>query len=118
MPNVPDSSIAMEVEEHGDKVVIRPHGRLREIESQELSREMTTRIEQGSRRLIIHLEDVPFLSSSCLGAFMYAHKLGRDRGSRLFLAEMQPLVKEIIVTTKLHKLFPVFDNLEDALKAP
>jgi hypothetical protein len=33
----------------------------------------------------------------------------------LALAALQPLVHDIVTATKLHKLFPVFDTVEEAL---
>ena len=118
MSETNDSSVRIEVERHDDQVVVRPHGRLSEPESQELSREMTARIEQGASRLILDLSDVPFLSSACLGAFMAAHKLGRTRGTPVLLAGLQPLVEEIFVTTKLTKVFPLHSTVQEALEAP
>lgn len=117
MPEHFDSAICIEAERHGDDVVIRPHGRLTEAQSQQLSDEMKAHIEQGARRVIVHLSDVSFLTSSCLGSFMYAHKLGQPKNTKICLAEMQPLVREVVETTRLTKLFPVFDTLQDALAA-
>lgn len=115
MPGNSGSPLIMEVERRGADVVIRPRGRLTEIEADRLAQELDAALKQGARRLVLHLRDVPFLTSSCLGAFMGAHKKGREQGSTVVLAEMQPLVREVVATTKLTKLFAVFDTLEEAL---
>ncbi len=112
------AGVRMEIEKREDRVIIRPHGKLTEVESHELGGEMAARIESGAKLLVLDLSDVPFLSSSCLGAFMRAHKLGRDKGAGLRLAALQPLVREILVTTKLTKLFPLYETVQEALSAP
>ena len=108
----------MDVEKQGEVVVIRPHGRITELEAHELNAELLDQIHEGARRLVMDLNDVAFMSSSGLGAFMSAHKRGRSLGVVILLANLQPLVRDVISATKLHKLFPVFDTLEQALAAP
>lgn len=116
MPDKPCTPpLCMEVERRGEDVVVRPRGRLTEAEAQQLTDELLARIEQGARRLAVHLRDVPFITSSGLGSLMCAHKKGRAAGVEVVLAELQPLVRDVVATTKLDKLFPVFATLDEAL---
>ena len=108
----------MEVEEHGDAVVIRPRGRITELEAPDLTNEMLERIDGGTRRIIVDLNDVPFMTSSGLGSFMAAYRRGRKKGAVLILADLQPLVRDIVTATNLHKLWPVYKSVEEALAAP
>ena len=118
MPGSNGPAIRMDVERHEEVVVVRPHGRITQLESQTLSDEMMARLEEGVHHLILDLGDVPFLTSSCLGAIMAAHKRAREIGASILIAETQPLVRDILAATKLTKLFPLFDSVEEALAAP
>lgn len=109
------AAFTIEIEKHGEAVIIRPHGRITELEAHDLNRDLLAQIEEGARRIVVDLNDVSFMTSSGLGAFMCAHKRGRETGMVLTLAALQPLVRDIVTATKLHKLFPIFDTVEEAL---
>ena len=112
------TAFTIEIEKRGKAVVIRPHGRITELEAHDLNRELLAQAQEDVRRIVVDLNDVSFLTSSGLGAFMSAHKRGRERGMVLALASLQPLVHEIVTATKLHKLFPIFDTVEEAVGSP
>jgi len=109
--------LRMEVERQGDTIVIRPHGRITELEAHELNVQMSEIIDGGARKIVADLADVPYMASSGLGAFMAAQKHGRRAGVAILIAALEPNVHGIFHATKLHKLFPIFDTVEEALAA-
>jgi len=106
----------LDVNRQGDAVIVTPHGRISEIEAHELERELLRHVEAGVIRLVLDLHDVPFLTSSSLGAFMLAHKRVHEQGGYVRLVRPQPLVRQIIETTKLTKLFGIYGSAEEALE--
>lgn len=109
--------MSYEVEQRDDMTVVTPHGRLGEIEAHQLERELLTLVDQGNVRLVIDFADVPFVTSSCLGALMMTHKRVRAKSGFVRVAGAQPLVHQILEITKLTKLFGVYPAVNDALKA-
>ena len=117
MTNDESAPFYMEVEARGDVVIFRPRGHVTETASFELAGELADRIDRGAQRLVMDLAEVDFISSSCLGVFLGAHKRARETGASLVVAAPQPLVREIILTTRLQELFPIYDSVEEAARA-
>ena len=112
-----ESGLLLDVAQHGDAVVVTPHGRLAELEARQLEDELVGRIDQGCVNIVLDMSDVPFVTSACLGAIMLAHKRVRDKNGRVRVVTPQPLVRQILEITKLTKLFGTYDSVEEALKA-
>ena len=105
------------IERRGDVPLVTVHGRVGELEAHELDRELMNLIEQGAVKIVIDLADVPYATSTCLGAMMVAHKRVREKGGYVRVARPQPLVRQILEITKLTKLFGCYASVEDALAA-
>ena len=110
------TTMTMEVEPRGNALLITPHGRLAEMEGHQLERELLNLIDQGASRLVIDLSDVPFITSTCLGALMLAHKRVRAANGYVHVACAQPLVCQILEITKLTKLFGPYGAIDEALR--
>ena len=110
------AAMTLEVERKGDLLVVSPHGRLGEVESQQLEREIVGLIDQGARKIIMNFADVPFITSTCLGVLMLAHKRVRPDGGFIRIAATQPLVRQILEITKLSRLFGLYDGVAEAAK--
>ena len=81
-------------------------------------RQIYDQIDQDVVRIAVDLSDVTFLTSTCLGAFMAAHKRCKAKDGFLRLVKPQPLVQQIIETTKLNKLFGgPYKSVKEALEA-
>lgn len=110
------AAMTLEVERKGDLLVVSPHGRLGEVESQQLEREIVGLIDQGARKMVFNFADVPFITSTCLGVLMLAHKRVRPDGGFIRIAATQPLVRQILEITKLTRLFGLYDGVAEAVK--
>ena len=109
--------LSLDVDRRGDAVLVSPHGRITELVSHEMEQQLVGLIERGSVRIVLDLDDVPFISSAGLGALMLTHKEARKKDGCVRLARPQPLVRQILETTKLTKLFGLYASVEDALAA-
>jgi len=117
MPEKDSRVLSIGVEERGSCVVLRPRGRISELESHQLDHEMSGLQEKGQHRIILDMTEVDFISSSGLGALMAGLKQARSQGGFLRLVNLQPLVSEILRTTKLTRLFQTFDSVEAAVES-
>ena len=116
MPQVP-STLAMEVENRGDVIVVTPHGRMGEMEAHQFGRQLFHLLDQGSSHVVVDLTDVPFITSTCLGIFMLAHKRVKEHSGYVRIAGAQPLVRQILEVTKLNKLFALYATADQAADA-
>jgi len=115
---LPDNETTLlDVGRRGKVPVARFHGRLTEIEAPRVEKELRGLMADDVPGVIVDINDVPFISSAGLGAFMVAYKEGKRRGGYFRLVGAQPLVRQVLETTKLTKLFGLYDSVQDALAA-
>ena len=112
-----NSAVSLEVEQRGDVHFVTPHGRIGELEAYPFQRDLLALVDQGATKIIVDLSDVPFVTSSCLGALMVTYKRVRAQGGYVRLANPQPLVRHILEITKLTKLFGNYRTAQEALTA-
>ena len=110
--------MAHEVEQRGDALLVTLHGRIGELEALQLERELLSFIERGSVKLVLDLADVSFVTSSALVALMVADKPAKQRQGYVRIVRPQPLVRQILETTKLATLFGLYLSVEAAIAAP
>ena len=104
----------MEVQCDGGEAVVKMHGRIGAAEASRLSRDLVALCEAGAVRLVVDISDVPLMGSAALGSFMVALRETRKKGGYVRLAGAQPLVRQVLETTKLTKLFDLYDSVEQA----
>jgi len=68
--------------------------------------------------IILDLSRMEFISSQGLGAIITAHLKSRHYNGQIRLADPRPAVRELLDTTRLTKLFPIFPSVEAALESP
>ena len=108
---------SIKMERRGDLCIVNLQGRIAEHDAGVLGEKLRAAIEGGARDIVVNLSEVPMITSAGLGAFMVAHKGCRAKGGSVRLAGAQPLVRQVLETTKLTKLFGVYATVADALAA-
>ena len=68
-------------------------------------------------RLVLDLSGLEYVSSAGLRCFMLAARQAGDRGGRIVLACLRPVVAEIFHISRFDMLFPTFPSVRDALAA-
>jgi anti-anti-sigma factor len=68
------------------------------------------------RVLVLDCEALTFLTSTVLEGFVSAYLRCRKLGRAVRIVHADPLVREMLRTTQVDVLMPVFDRLDDALK--
>lgn len=110
------SAMELEIRKHKAATVFLPRGRITETEAYEIERELAAVLAEGEARIVVDLAEVSYVTSSFLGALMAAMQETRDAGGFVRLAAPQPLVAEVLATTKLDKLLAVYPSVEAALE--
>jgi len=71
----------------------------------------------GVRNVIVDLTNVDFLDSSGLGSLIALLKRISDRGGDMKIVGLQKKVRMIFEITRAYKIFDIFDNTDEAIKA-
>ena len=74
-------------------------------------------LDEGKRKIVFNMADVPYLDSSGLGELIAAHLTAKTRGGRLKLMKLSPRVQDLVTLTKVHRVFEVFSDEESAVKS-
>ncbi len=83
--------------------------------SGELKTQMLNLFEEGKNNLVVNLEEVRFVDSSGLGALVSGFKNASARSGSLKLCGLQPQVKSMFELTRLHRVFEIYPNADEAL---
>ncbi|GAA3986019.1 hypothetical protein GCM10023085_80150 [Actinomadura viridis] len=69
----------------------------------------------GHLVVVLDFTAVPFCDAAGLGALVAAHNRVAERGGRIRLVGVRPAQRRLLRITGLHRLFPLYENVEDAL---
>ena len=96
-------------------VVLKVAGRMDAENADEFQQACERWIAQGSRHLIADLDGLQYVSSMGLRSFLaVAQKMQSFSGS-LILCGLHGLPRQVFEMTRLLSLFPVYDNVQQAV---
>ena len=106
----------LKTEANGNRMIIFVREeRLDAHNSEELKAEMNRLFAAGSKELIVDLKDVRFIDSSGLGVLVSGFKNASTRQGSLKLSSLQTQVKSMFELTRLHRVFDIFQTVDEAL---
>lgn len=85
--------------------------------SGDLKEQMLQLFDEGKCSLVIDLSAVRFIDSSGLGALVSGFKNASAREGNLKLCCLQPQVRSMFELTRLHRVFEIFTNMDEALES-
>ena len=85
--------------------------------SDDLKTEMNRFFDSGAKNLIIDLREVRFIDSSGLGALVSGFKNASTRQGSLKLSGLQTQVRSMFELTRLHRVFDIYPNTDEALNS-
>jgi len=83
--------------------------------SSELKDFLQNLLESGQTSLVVDLAAVRFIDSSGLGALLSGYKNAHLRQGNLVLAALQPRVQSMFELTRLHRVFEIYADSDQAL---
>lgn len=79
--------------------------------------ELRSLMSQGSKNIILNMQDVSYVDSAGLGELVGAYTTATNQGGAVKLLHLQGKMKDLMQITKLHTIFPAFDNEQEAVKS-
>ncbi len=108
--------LTIDVDRRGDVTVVRLGGAATIDQADRLNRELRRIAGEPAGRIVLDLSALEFICSMGLGAMIVAHVVSRKRNAVVVLAGAQPAIREILETTRLNMIFPVFDDVNKAIR--
>jgi len=100
----------------GDVTIIDVNGRMTLGEGQELLRDkVNSLIQQGKKKLVINLAEVPYIDSAGLGEIVRTYTTVNHQGGALKLLNLTKRIQDLLAITKLLTVFETFDTEAEAV---
>ena len=84
------------------------------VTSNQTRKALQTAANLKSKIMVIDLAELGFISSTGLGGIVAAHVTCQKNGTKMFLVNPKPMVREVLEVTRLTTLFKICDTLEEA----
>ena len=98
----------------GDVMLMRLNGRLDATTSPQVRDTLQTLLEQDQPKIIIDLQDVPFIDSSGLASLVSGLRMAREKEGTIVLSAIQPQAQTVFRLTMLDRIFPIHPTYQDA----
>jgi anti-anti-sigma factor len=106
--------VEITTEVHGDGAVLSPAGRIDTASAPVLEQAITSAIEGGTRKILLDLSAVSYISSGGLRVLLSAAKRLREPGDRFGLCCLTPEVLKIIKLTGFTSIFNIYPSEGEA----
>jgi anti-sigma B factor antagonist len=102
----------------GDVTIVDLNGKMTLGEGDELLRDkVNSLIQQGQKKIILNLSDVPYIDSAGLGEVVRTYTTVSRQGGSLKLLNLTKRIQDLLAITKLLTVFETFENEQDAIKS-
>lgn len=109
------SKLKLDVQRDGDVAVLTLHGSAGMDQVKKLDHELQSLAAQKTPVIVLNLTDMEFICSSGLGAIIAGHLKCRHHQGQIRVVNPQPEVRNLLETTRLTKIFPIYDTVEQAM---
>ena len=110
----------MQIQERaaGDVMVLDLKGKITLGEGDELLKDkVNSLVNQGHKKIILNLADVPYIDSAGLGEIVRTYTTVSRQGGSLKLLNLTKRITDLLAITKLLTVFETFDSESDAVKS-
>jgi anti-sigma B factor antagonist len=110
----------MQIEERnvGDVVVLDLKGKVTLGAGDELLKDkVNSLVNQGHRKIILNLADVPYVDSAGLGEIVRTYTTVSRQGGSLKLLNLTKRITDLLSITKLLTVFETFDSENEAVRS-
>jgi len=77
--------------------------------------ELRSLLAQGKKNIVLNLKDVSYVDSAGLGELVGAYTTATNQGGAVKLLHMQSKMRDLMQITKLHTIFPAFEDEQEAV---
>ena len=110
----------MQIDERqaGDVTLLDVKGKLTLGEGDEaLKDKINSLLQQGHRKVVLNLEDVPYIDSAGLGEIVRTYTTISRQGGSLKLLNLTKRITDLLSITKLLTVFETYDSEADAVRS-
>jgi anti-sigma B factor antagonist len=110
----------MQIEERkvGDVVVLDLKGKITLGEGDELLKDkVNSLVNQGHKKVILNLADVPYIDSAGLGEVVRTYTTVSRQGGSLKLLNLTKRITDLLSITKLLTVFETFESENEAVRS-
>ncbi len=79
--------------------------------------ELRSLLAQGNKNIILNMKDVSYVDSAGLGELVGAYTTATNQGGSVKLLNLQTKMKDLMQITKLHTIFPSFEDEKAAVQS-
>jgi anti-sigma B factor antagonist len=97
-------------------IIISVSGKIDTITSKDLDAKLNERIEEKTKKIILNLAKVDYISSVGLRVLLAALKRQKQNQGSMLLVSLQPFVQNVFKITGLDKIFQIFSSEDAALE--
>ncbi|MGH9666738.1 MAG: STAS domain-containing protein [Bryobacteraceae bacterium] len=110
-------SLEIHRRDHEGIAIFDLKGRLTVGESTNLREKVNEAVKEGQNKIILNLGEVEYIDSTGLGGMVICFTTVKKAGGALKLLNLNKRNVELIVLTKLHTVFEVFSDEQDAVNS-
>jgi anti-sigma B factor antagonist len=110
----------MQIEERkiGDVVMLDLQGKITLGQGDELLKDkVNSLVNQGHRKIVLNLADVPYIDSAGLGEIVRTYTTVSKNGGSLKLLNLTKRITDLLAITKLLTVFETFETESDAVRS-
>src|SRR5262245_54790318 len=102
----------------GDVMVLDVKGKITLGEGDELLKDkVNSLINQGHKKILLNLGDVPYIDSAGLGEIVRTYTTVSRQGGSLKLMNLTKRIQDLLAITKLLTVFETYESEPDAIKS-
>jgi anti-sigma B factor antagonist len=109
--------IEVKQEQRGGTTVLTPLGEIDLSRAPALRTHLSQALNDNPSRLVIDLQEVPYMDSSGVATFVEAMQLARRNDSKLILCGLQDRVRSIFEIARLDMVFKIVSDCDEAMNA-
>ncbi len=79
--------------------------------------ELRSVLAQGNKNIILNMKDVSYVDSAGLGELVGVYTTATNQGGAVKLLHMQGKMKDLMQITKLHTIFPAYEDEQQAVSS-
>ena len=100
----------------GDVSIVDLNGKITLGESSGVLRdELNTLLAMGRKHIIVNMANVSYVDSAGLGELVGKYTTATNQGGSIKLLHLQGKMKDLLQITKLHTIFPIFEDEKEAV---
>lgn len=110
----------MQIDERtiGDVLVLDVNGRITLGEGDEILKDkVNSLLNQGKKKIILNLAEVPYVDSAGLGAIVRTYTTVSRQGGSLKLLNLTKRITDLLAITKLLTVFETYESEADAVQS-